>query len=471
MESAENEGVTGRALAVAVLAAGLGTRMKSKTAKVLHSVCGRPMISWVSAAAAAVSPKRFLVVLAPDVADAVHQVMPQNAEAVMQEEQLGTGHAVRVAADALEGFEGDLLVMNGDAPLITGEAIEDLLSAHRRAMPACTMLTVKTGDPSGYGRVCRDADERVARIVEERDANEAEKNICEINAGVYVFDTAALWPALEQVQASNSQREFYLTDVVEILAAARHVVLAHELDDPDMALGVNSRQELAAAERVMQRRILNRHMAMGVTIRDPACTYVEADVKIGRDTVLEPMTMLAGNTQIGEDCVIGPAARVADSVIDDGVTLVASHVTGAVIGGGCSVGPFAYIRPGTRLMPSVKAGTFVEIKNSVVGEAAKVPHLSYVGDADIGGRTNVGAGNITANYDGKNKFRTVIGADVHTGADTVFVAPVTLGDGAMTGAGSVITDDIPADALGIARAKQKNIEGYARKKFSSNKED
>ncbi len=471
MESAENEGPK-RDLAVVILAAGLGTRMRSRTAKVLHHVCGRPMISWVSAAAGAVAPQRLLVVLAPDLAAAaVHQVMPQNAEAVLQEQQLGTGDAVGTAAAALPEFEGDLLVINGDTPLITGDAIDDLLDAHRQSMPACTMLTVRTGDPSGYGRVCRDADGRVVRVAEERDANQAEKKICEINAGVYVFDAVALWPALEQVQSGNSQGEFYLTDVVEILSAGRQVVMAHETDDPDLVLGVNSRQDLAVAEKAMRRRILDRHMAAGVTVRDPACTYVEADVTIGRDTVLEPMTVLAGSTQIGEDCVIGPAARIVDSEIDDGVTLVASNVAGARIDAGCSVGPYAYIRPGTRLMQSAKAGAFVEIKNSVVGEAAKVPHLSYIGDAEIGSRTNVGAGNITANYDGVSKFRTVIGDDVHTGADTVFVAPVTIGDGAMTGAGSVITGDVPADALGIARANQKNIEGYARKKFAREEKD
>ncbi len=469
MEAAENEG-PGQALAVVILAAGLGTRMKSKTAKVLHRICGRPMISWVSGAAQAVSPQRFLVVLAPDLADAVHQVLPQNTEAVLQAQQLGTGDALRATAAALEWFAGDLLVMNGDAPLITAAALQGLLNAHRQALPACTMLTVEAGDPSGYGRICRDADGRVARIVEERDANLAEKNICEINAGVYIFNAGALWPALEQLETGNSQGEFYLTDVVEILASDGQAVLAHEIDDPAVVLGVNSRKDLAAAERVMQRRILDRHMIEGVTVRDPSCTYVEADVKIGRDTLLEPMTMLAGNTQIGEDCVIGPAARVADSVIDDGVTLVASYVLGAKIASGCSVGPFAYLRPGARLLQAAKVGTFVEIKNSVVGEAAKVPHLSYIGDAEIGSRTNIGAGNITANYDGLSKFRTVVGSGVHTGADTVFVAPVAVGDGAMTGAGSVITGDVPAEALGIARAKQKNIEGYAREKFASREE-
>lgn len=454
-----------RALAVVILAAGLGTRMKSKTPKVLHGVCGRPMISWVNAAAEAVSPDRILIVLAPDVADAVHQVLPQKAEVVMQEKQLGTGDAVRAAGQALDGFDGDVLVMYGDTPLVTGEELKGLLLAHEEHAPACTLMTVDLDDPSHYGRVCRDADGRVTRIVEERDAGADEKKICEINGGVYIFEAAALWEALARVGSENSQGEVYLTDVIEILASRGQAVLAHRVDDPNVVLGVNSRKDLAEAAGIMRRLILEHHMREGVTVTDPMSTYVDDGVKIGRDTVLEPMTVLAGDTQIGDDCVIGPAARIVDSVIDDGVELVASHVYESEVGSGCSVGPFAYLRPGTRLRPGAKAGTFVEIKNSVVGDGAKVPHLSYVGDAEIGAGTNIGAGNITANYDGISKFRTVIGRGVHTGADTVFVAPVEVGDDAMTGAGSVIIRDVPPGALGISRPEQKNLEDYATKKF------
>ncbi|MCL6105940.1 MAG: bifunctional UDP-N-acetylglucosamine diphosphorylase/glucosamine-1-phosphate N-acetyltransferase GlmU [Actinobacteria bacterium] len=460
-----------RRLAVVVLAAGLGTRMKSKRPKVLHDVCGRPMIAWVGDAAGALSPDRMLIVLAPQAADDVHQVLSQNVEVAIQERQLGTGDAVRAAKRPLEGFDGDILVMYGDTPLITSEELQGLLQAHRAHGPACTLMTVVVGDPFNYGRVCRDADSRVTRIVEDRDASEEEKKICEINAGVYIFESGALWEALSDVGSENAQGEIYLTDVIGILASRGQAVMAHEVADPAVTIGVNSRGELAEAAGMMRARILDHHMRQGVTVIDPASTYVDAEVKIGRDTVLEPMTVLAGTTQIGEDCVIGPSSRVVDAVIDDGVTLVSSYVFQAEIGSGCTIGPFAYLRPGARILPGAKAGTFVEIKNAVVHEGSKVPHLSYIGDAEIGAGTNIGAGNITANYDGRSKSRTVIGASVHTGADTVFVAPVSIGDGAVTGAGSVITRDVPPGALGISRPEQRNIEGYARKKFAPKEEN
>jgi len=459
-----------RKLAVIVLAAGLGTRMKSQTPKVLHEVCGKPMIVWVSEAIEAVKPDRTLVVLGDGV-ESVHQVMPQSTEAVMQERQLGTGDAVRSAHEALTGFEGDILVMYGDTPLVTGDALAELLAAHAAGEPACTLMTVEVDDPSHYGRVCRDADGRVTHIVEHHDADEEEKKICEVNAGVYVFEAPALWEALAEVGSDNSQGEIYLTDVIGIMAGHGQVVLAHEVADATVVLGVNSRNDLARAAAIMRGRILDGLMADGITVRDPASTYVDGGVRIGRDTVIEPMTMLTGNTIIGEDCVIGPSTVMADSTVDDGASVISSHVTGAEIGAGCSVGPFAFLRPGARLEEEAKAGTFVEIKNSKVGVGSKVPHLSYIGDAEIGPGSNIAAGNITANYDGVNKHQTVIGGGVNTGADTVFVAPVEIGDGAMTGAGSVITGDVPADALGIARSKQRNIEGYAKRKQAGNKEE
>ncbi|MFA5801144.1 MAG: bifunctional UDP-N-acetylglucosamine diphosphorylase/glucosamine-1-phosphate N-acetyltransferase GlmU [Thermoleophilia bacterium] len=465
MQSASAE-ESKRSLAVVVLAAGMGTRMKSHKPKVLHTVCGKPMISWVSEAIQAVSPDRTLVVLGSGV-ESVHQVLPQRTEVVMQDKQLGTGDAVRSAKDSLEGFEGDILVLYGDTPLVTGEELQGLLKVHEYGAPTCTLMTVAVDDPVHYGRVCRDADGRVTRVVEDRDANEDEKKICEVNAGVYVFEAPALWEALAEVGSENDQEEIYLTDVVEIMAGRGQVVLAHTVDDPTVVMGVNSRLDLAQAAKAMRRRILRRHMLAGVTVIDPASTYIEADVRIGRDTTLEPMTILTGVTVIGEDCVIGPSTTVIDSSVDDGVTLVSSYVTGADIAAGCNVGPFAYLRPGARLEAGAKAGTFVEIKNSVVGEGAKVPHLSYIGDTDIGPGTNIGAGNITANYDGIKKHRTGIGAAVHTGANTVFVAPVTVGDRAMTGAGSVITDDVGEGALGISRPPQGNIEGYGDRKFGT----
>lgn len=453
-----------RALAVVVLAAGLGTRMKSKTPKVLHRLCGRPMIAWVYDAIDAVPRARTLVVLGEG-ADVAHQLLPEEAEVVIQEQPLGTGDAVRACEEKLKGFNGDILVMYGDTPLVTAGELKGLLTAHAAAAPACTLMTVSVGDPAHYGRVCRDADGRVTRIVEERDASEAERQICEVNAGVYVCDASRLWAALAEVGSDNVQGEVYLTDVAEVLARRGEVVLAHEAPDPLAFLGVNSRVELARAAEVIRRRILTHHMLEGVTVEDPSSTYIDAGVRIGRDTVIRPLTVLSGDTTVGEDCEIGPSATVVDATIDDGVSLVASHVVGAEIAGGCSVGPYAYLRPGTRLEAGAKAGAFVEIKNSRVGPGTKIPHLSYIGDAEIGAGTNIGAGNITANYDGVRKHRTVIGDKVHTGADTVFVAPVVVGDGAMTGAGSAITGDIPAGDLGIARGRQRNVEGYARKKF------
>ena len=470
MRSASDED-SKRQLAVLILAAGLGTRMKSATPKVLHRVCGKPMIAWVNEAVLDLEPDRTLVVLAPDMADAVHQVLPQSTEIVIQEQQLGTGDAVRASQAQLEGFEGDILVLYGDTPLVTGDDLRELLAAHLAASPPCTMMTVVVDDPSHYGRVCRDADGRVTRVVEDRDAGAEEKKIREVNGGVYILEAASLWESLARVGSENAQGEVYLTDVIGIMDADGLAVLAHQVDDPDVLIGVNSRLDLARAEAEMRRRILERHMLAGVTVIDPSTTYVEAGVGIGRDTVLEPMTVLAGATVVGENCVIGPSSTVIDTAMDDSVRLVASYVSGASIASGCNVGPFAYLRPGTRLEEGAKAGTFVEIKNSSVGAGSKVPHLSYVGDTGIGRGTNIGAGNITANYDGIRKHRTEIGDEVHTGADTVFVAPVNVGDGAMTGAGSVITADVPPGALGIARERQKNIEDYARKKMAGKKKE
>jgi bifunctional UDP-N-acetylglucosamine pyrophosphorylase/glucosamine-1-phosphate N-acetyltransferase len=442
--------------------------MKSSTPKILHQICGRTMIEWVTEAVSRVRPDRLLVVLASDL-DEVHQFLPQEAEVVIQEKQLGTGDAVRVCEPVLEGFEGDIMVLYGDTPLVTGEELAGLAVEHGTGTPACTLMTVAATDPSHYGRVCRDFDGRIVNVVEHRDATQEQLAVCEINAGVYIFEAATLWEALSQVGDDNDQGEVYLTDVIGIMSGKGLPVLAFKVEDEDVTLGVNSRPELARATAIMQRRILEHHMLNGVTVRDPATAYVDHGVKIGRDTVIEPMTMLLGSTIVGEECIIGPSSTVVDTSVEEGARLIQSHAVEAAIGAGCSVGPFAYLRPGATLAAGAKAGSFVEIKNSTVGEGAKVPHLSYIGDAEIGAGTNIGAGNITANYDGVDKHRTVIGSGVHTGADTTFVAPVTVGDGAMTGAGSVITGDIPAEALGIARCRQKNIESYASRKPAAKK--
>jgi bifunctional UDP-N-acetylglucosamine pyrophosphorylase/glucosamine-1-phosphate N-acetyltransferase len=442
--------------------------MKSKTPKVLHEVCGKPMIAWVSGALSDIKVDRLLVVLGNG-AEEVHQFLPQSAEVVIQEQQLGTADAVSAAREALEGFEGDVLVMYGDTPLISGEVLSGLLDKHAAGMPACTLLAVAMDDPSHYGRIKRDVDGRVVRIVEHKDASDEEKAIAEVNAGVYVFEAASLWSALAEVGSSNAQGEYYLTDVVEVLASSGQAVLAYDIADQDAVMGVNSRVDLADAAAIMRQRIIERHMLDGVTVTDPASTYIEADVVIGRDTVVEPTTSLTGATVIGEDCIIGPGTTVIDSVIDEGARVLASYVVEGKIAAGCNVGPFAYLRPGAVLEQGAKAGTFVEIKNSTLGPGSKVPHLSYVGDAEIGSDTNIGAGNITANYDGVDKHRTIIGSRVHSGADTVFVAPVDVGDEAVTGAGSVITEDVPEGDLGIARSRQKNVAGFARRMFKAGK--
>lgn len=470
MQSASKE-ESGRPLVVVVLAAGLGTRMKSKIPKVLQRICGRPMITWVSQAVSSIDPDRTLVVLGRGVEEVADHLDP-GVEVVMQEQQLGTGDAVRACAEALEGFSGDILVMYSDTPLVTGGELAALHESHRQSGSACTLMSVELDDPAHYGRICRGNDGRVNRIVEHRDAGVADSGINEVNAGVYVFRAEELWPALAKVGDDNAQGEIYLTDVIEILASGGGTVRAFSVDDPAVVMGVNSKLDLAEASSLVRRRILDAHMVAGVTVVDPSSTYVDAGVTIGPDTVLEPMTVLAGETVIGAECAVGPSSTVIDTVIGDNVRLVSSYVEGARIASGCLVGPFAYLRPGARLEEGAKAGTFVEIKNSSVGPGSKVPHLSYIGDAEIGSGTNIGAGNITANYDGVNKHKTIIGSGVHTGADTVFVAPVSAGDGSMTGAGSVITGDVAPGDLGIARARQKNIAGYAlRKKGSAGKEE
>lgn len=465
MQSAANQ-ETGRPLAVIILAAGLGTRMKSKASKVMHEVCGRPMITWVMEAVEELQADRQVVVLGNGRSH-VGEVLPEGAEVVHQKEQLGTGHAVSVCEPLLKGFGGDILVLYGDTPLLRAGTLKSLLAAHATGPHAVTLLTVELEEPYGYGRVMRDADGRVTGIIEEQDADDLQKANREVNAGVYVFAAEKLWPAIAALDSENAQGELYLTDVIGVMATAGESLLAHRVEDPAEILGVNSRIDLARAAGLMRQRLLEEQMLAGVTVEDPATTYVEAGVKIGSDTIIRPMTTLTGATVIGEDCVIGPSAVLNDTAVGDGAEVISSYLDGARVGTGCRVGPYAYLRPGALLQEGAKAGTFVEIKNSSVGPGAKVPHLSYIGDTEIGAGTNIAAGNITANYDGVRKHRTVIGSDVHTGADTVFVAPVNVGDGAMTGAGSVITGDVPAGDLGIARARQRNIESYAARKLGS----
>jgi bifunctional UDP-N-acetylglucosamine pyrophosphorylase / glucosamine-1-phosphate N-acetyltransferase len=438
-----------------ILAAGKGTRMKSALPKVLHEVCGRPLLVWVLEAAASIPPRApdpVVVVVPPDPdeAERVTALLPAGAQAVVQRELRGTGDAVRQAQRALEGYSGPVLVLYGDTPLLEPALMAELVDAHRDARSAATILTVeRRGEVyADFGRVIRDDDGELLRIVEARDATPAERGLTEVNSGIALFDAEALWPTLERLTANNDQGELYLTDVAGILAAEGRRVLAHRGGESLSVYGINTRADLAEADRLLRARIARAHMLAGVTIVDPATTFIDPTVTLEPDAVIHPFTILRGGTHVAAGASVGPHVVVVD----------------ARIGPGVSVGPFCYLRPETDLREGAKAGTFVEIKASLIGAGAKVPHLSYVGDAEIGEETNVGAGNITANYDGERKQRTTIGRDVHTGSDNVFVAPVTVGDGAWTAAGSIITEDVPPEALGIARSRQVNIEGYGRRK-------
>jgi len=449
---------------VVILAAGEGTRMRSAVPKVLHPLCGRPLIAWPVQAARDAGAGRVIVVDNPRRRLGGH--LPEGVEVAIQEEPKGTGDAVAAAASLLDPT-ATVVVINGDVALLTAEAIEALVEAHEGARAAATMATMVLDEPGTYGRVIRDGDGLVLRVAEAKTAGDAtaeELKIREVNTGVYAFDGGALVAALATIDSDNAQGELYLPDVLPAMRSAGRVVVAHPIGDPDLTHGVDDRIDLAYAQQVAQRRILEEHMRNGVTIVDPGSTRIDATVSIGRDTVIEPFAQLKGATTIGSDTHIGAMSTLIDSQIGDGVTILHSHLTGARVDDGATVGPFAYLRPDAHLHPNAKAGTFVEIKNSEIGAGTKVPHLSYIGDADIGEGTNIGAGNVTANYDGRNKHRTTIGSNVKTSVDTTFVAPVTVGDRAYTGAGTVVTLDVPPGALAISRGRQKNIEGYADRK-------
>src|SRR4051794_11021651 len=438
--------------------------MRSRTPKMLHEICGRPMIDWTVAAAVEAGAGKVVVVGSPD--RALDGRLPDGVVLTVQPEQNGTGGAVLAAAGELAG-DGPVVVVNGDAPLVTPAALRALADAHAGNGAAATIVTMVLDDPSGYGRVVRGADGAVERVVETKrpgDATDDELAIAEVNAGVYAFERAALLDALRRVGTNNAQGEVYLPAALALLRGDGARVAAVTVDDPTLLLGVNDRVELARVRRIAQQRIQEAHMRAGVTIVDPATTTIDVDVRIGADTAIEPSTFLRGATTIGERCTVGPLTTAIDATLGDEVSVVHSYLNGCEVRAGATVGPFAYLRPGALLREKSKAGTFVEIKNSDIGEGTKVPHLSYVGDADVGPDTNLGAATITANYDGRKKHRTTIGANVRTSVDTTLVAPVTVGDGAYTAANSAITEDVPAGALGIARQRQTNLEGYAERR-------
>jgi bifunctional UDP-N-acetylglucosamine pyrophosphorylase/glucosamine-1-phosphate N-acetyltransferase len=453
---------------VVILAAGQGTRMRSAVPKLLHPLCGRPLIAWPIAAARAAGAQKVVLVGGPDralepfVSEAAGSNDVGDVVLAVQQEPRGTADAVLAAKNHIER-DAPVLVICGDVPLMTGEALRALAEAHAHHNASATMLTMILDDPSGYGRVVRGPDGAVERVVETKkpgDATPGELEIREVNGGVYAFAGGALLDALQQVRADNAQGELYLPDVLPILRTHDKVVAAHTVDDPVLALGINDRGDLALVRTIAQQRIHQRHLANGVTIVDPASTVIDADVAIDADTTVAPFTSIHGTTRIGANCTVGPLTTLIDVTLGADVRIPHSYAIECEVRDGASVGPFAYLRPNTLLRERSKAGTFVELKNTDVGEGAKVPHLSYIGDADIGPGTNLGASTITANYDGRRKHRTTIGEGVHGGVHTSFVAPVTVGDNAWIGAGSVITDEVPEGALGIARARQHNLADY-----------
>ncbi|HEX6154139.1 MAG TPA: bifunctional UDP-N-acetylglucosamine diphosphorylase/glucosamine-1-phosphate N-acetyltransferase GlmU, partial [Solirubrobacterales bacterium] len=456
---------------VLVMAAGEGTRMRSSTPKMLHPVCGRSMVAWPIIAAREAGAGRVAAIVSPG--RDLSAGLPEGVETVVQPQADGTGGAIRAALPLIEESEA-VLVLSGDVPLISTETIAALLAAHEASDAAATMLTIELDDPASYGRVVRDASGGVERVVEAKAAGDAEPEqlaIREINAGTYVFDSAPLAAALGTLSNDNAQGEYYLPDVFPALREAGHSVAAHLADDLAVTMGINDRVDLAAVEAEARRRLLEAHMRAGVTVVDPASTWIDAGVEIGADARIEPGTTLRGRTAIAPGAVVGPLSTLIDCSVGAGSQVLHSYLVECDVRERCSVGPFAYLRPGALLEDGAKAGTFVEIKNSQVGEGTKVPHLSYVGDADIGPGSNLGAGTITANYDGFRKHRTVIGRDVRIGVDTMLIAPVEVGDSAYTGAGAVIKDDVPEGALAVSENAQRNIDGYAARKAAEMRED
>ena len=456
-----------RVSAVIILAAGEGKRMRSANPKVLHEIGGLSLIGHALAAAGEVDAEQVVVVVGHGreaVTAHVQEVAPETRIAV-QDQQNGTGHAVQCAlAEAGDITGGTVLVTYGDVPLLTGRTLGELLAAHHGRGDAVTILSADVADPTGYGRIVREEGGAVTAIVEHRDATDTQIAITEINSGIYAFDGAVLVDALSRLRPDNDQGELYLTDVIGIATSDGLGVSAVGTDDVWQVEGVNDRVQLAAMRRELNQRVTTRWMRAGVTIVDPATTWIDVTVTVGQDAVLEPGTILRGSTTIGPEAVVGPDTTLVDVTVGEGASVVRSHATGATIGAEAAVGPFTFLRPGAVLAERAKAGAFVEIKNSTVGAGSKVPHLSYVGDASIGEGSNIGAATVFVNYDGVAKHRTEVGSQVRVGSDTMIVAPVRIGDGAYTAAGSVITADVPPGALGLGRARQRNIEGWVHSK-------
>lgn len=445
-----------------VLAAGQGKRMKSKQYKVLHPVCGKPMVGHVLDTVKQAKSEKIIVVVGHG-AEKVQAYLGEEAQFVKQEQQLGTGHAVLQAKELLASEEGTTIVICGDTPLVKSSTIQEMITLHEQSGAAATILTASFADPTGYGRIIRNEVGIVERIVEQKDCTPDEAKVQEINTGTYCFDNKKLFDALSRVTNDNAQGEYYLTDVIGLFRQAGEVVQGYCTSDLAEAIGVNDRVALAEAEQLMRARINRQHLINGVTIIDPASTYIEAGVTIGADTVVYPGTVLKGTTTIGEDCIIGPNSDLSNSTIHNGVTIKHSVLDSAEVGDESSVGPFAYLRPKTVVGKHCKVGDFVELKNAKLDDGSKVSHLSYVGDADVGKDVNIGCGAITVNYDGINKFKTEIGDNAFIGSNVNLVAPVKVGEGAYVVAGSTVTRDVPSGDLAIARQRQENKTGYAEK--------
>lgn len=449
-------------LRAVILAAGKGTRMRSKLPKVLHKVGGKPMLQHVLDAADAAGAAEKIVIVGHG-AELVESMVGEQGKIVLQAEQLGTGHAVMQTKEALAGFTGTAMILCGDTPLLDGEELKKFYEAHVQSGAAATVLTAFMDNPFGYGRIVRDVDGNVQGIVEEKDADAQQKLIKEINTGIYCLECPLMFDVLATLTCDNAQGEYYLTDVLTKLNEAGKKVGGVVTADSDMVMGINSRRQLAEAESVMRVRILNKLMDEGVTVMDPSSTFIEGSVKIGRDTVIYPFTWLEGSTVVGEDCEIGPNVRLTNVEVGNGTHLQFVYGHDCRVCDEVTAGPYVHLRPDTVIGNKVKIGNFVEVKNSNVGTGTKLPHLTYIGDSDIGSGVNMGCGCITVNYDGKKKHRTVIEDNVFVGCNTNLVAPVTVKAGCYIGAGSTITKEVPENSLGIARAKQKNIEGWAEK--------
>jgi bifunctional UDP-N-acetylglucosamine pyrophosphorylase/glucosamine-1-phosphate N-acetyltransferase len=453
-------------LAAIVLAAGKGTRMKSSRVKVMHELCGRPMVDFAVRAAREAGAGRLVLVTGHQ-SESVRDYFAADGHitCALQEEQLGTGHAVACGLPLLAGFGGDVLILCGDAPLVQGETLRQLAAEHRRSGAAVTVLTALVDDPTGYGRVLRRDDGTVARIVEEKDASPEERAVGEINSGIYCVAADFLREAVAGLGNDNAQGEYYLTDIIAAAVSSGRACRPLTVRDAEEIAGINDRLQLAAAAAVMRRRINGAHMLAGVTIVDPATTYIDAGVVIGADSVIQPNSHIRGASTIGSGCVIGPSAVVDSCTLHDGVTVKAGSVLAeSVVHHHAAIGPMAHLRPGTELHPHVKIGNFVETKKAVMGEGSKASHLTYLGDAVIGADVNIGCGTITCNYDGKRKHRTVIEDGAFIGSDVQLVAPVTVGKNALVAAGTTVTKNVPADSLAIARTPQVNKEGWVKKK-------